>query len=122
MAVTTEKEGSYERNVYSYHSATDVLRINANGTYNWKPMGGTEISGKWTPATDGPGIVLLKGYRGHNWTIRNDCTATEVHIRKIENARLYPSSSTETSMAAKRPIKLKQAIIPIEHIKVWEVS
>jgi ankyrin repeat protein len=105
MAVTTEEQGSYERNVYSYHSATDVLRINANGTYQWKPMKGKEISGKWSAAPDGPGIVLHKGYRGLDWTIRNESTATEMHIRKIENARLYPSAAYETSMAAKRPMK-----------------
>lgn len=105
MAVTSEKDGSYERNVYSYHSATDVLRINANGTYSWKPMSGKEIKGKWSAAQDGPGIVLHKGYRGYDWTIRNESTATEMHIRKIENARLYPSASNETSMAAKRPLK-----------------
>lgn len=105
MAVNTEKQGSYERNVYSYHSATDVLRINANGTYNWKPLSGKEINGKWSAAPDGPGIVLHKGYRGYDWTIRNESTATEMHIRKIENARLYPSAANEMSMAARRLLK-----------------
>jgi ankyrin repeat protein len=105
MAVNTEKQGSEERNVYSYHAATDVLRINANGTYSWKPMSGKEMKGNWLAAQDGPGIVLLKGYRGYDWTIRNESTATEMHIRKIENARLYPSAANEMSMTAKRPLK-----------------
>ncbi len=105
MAINTEKEGNYERNVYSYHSATDVLRINANGTYSWKPMSGKEIKGSWKAAPDGPGIILQKGYRGLDWTIRNESTATEMHIRKLENARLYPSAAYEMSMAAKRPLK-----------------
>lgn len=105
MAVNTEKQGSDVRNVYSYHSATEALRINANGTYSWKPMGSKEIKGTWSAATDGPGIVLKKGYRGLDWTIRNESNATEMHIRKLETARLYPSATYEMSMAAKRPVK-----------------
>lgn len=102
MAVNTRIEGRYEISEYSYHPATEGLRINADGTYLWKPMGSPEIRGRWQAAADGPGVVLLKGYGGANWTLRNETNATEEYIRGIETARLHPDN-TQMSIAAKRP-------------------
>jgi hypothetical protein len=104
MAVNTRTEGNYEHNEYSYYAATDALQINANGTYKWKQKGSKEITGKWSIATDGPGIVLHNAYRNIDWTIRNESTATELNIRKVEKARLYPSSSSIMQISAKRPV------------------
>lgn len=105
MAVNTRTEGSYEHNEYSYHTATDFLQINANGSYIWKPGGSKKIFGKWSPATDGPGIILHNAYRNIDWTIRNESSATTLNIRKLEMARLFPSSSSFMSISAKRPVQ-----------------
>lgn len=104
MAVNTRESGGYERNEYSYMSATEALQINANGTYKWKPYRSKEISGKWVAAADGPGIVLQKGYQGLDWTIRNESTGTEIIIRKLDKARLYPPTNSVMSISAKRPM------------------
>ena len=104
MAVNTRIEGRYEVSEYSYHAATEGLRINADGSYLWKPLGSPEIRGRWQAASDGPGIVLLKAYRNANWTLRNQTNATEENIRGIETARLYPDNNQMT-IAAKRPLQ-----------------
>lgn len=104
MAVNTRVSGAYAHTEYSYKAATDALQVNANGTYKWKPEGSKEISGKWQAAADGPGIVLLNGYKGLNWTLRNETTNTEIIIRKLEMARLYPPTNSVMSIAAKRPM------------------
>lgn len=102
MAVNTRVEGRTEISEYSYHAATEGLRINADGTYLWKPLGAPEIRGRWQAAGDGPGVVLLNGYRNTNWTLRNQTNATEEYIRGIETARLFPANQ-QMSIAAKRP-------------------
>jgi ankyrin repeat protein len=102
MAVNTRIEGSKEISEYSYHAATEGLRINADGSYLWKPLGSPEIKGRWQAAPDGPGVVLLKGYQGANWTLRNETNATDEYLRGIETARLHPDNRQMT-ITAKRP-------------------
>lgn len=102
MAVNTRVEGRIETSEYSYHAATEALRINADGSYLWKPLGSPEIRGRWQAAADGPGVVLLNGYLKANWTLRNQTNATEEYIRGLETARLYPDNNT-MSITAKRP-------------------
>jgi hypothetical protein len=102
MAVNTRTDGTYQRNEYSYHAAVESLQVNANGTYVWKPLSHAVISGQWTPAPDGPGIVLHNGYKNMDWTLRNESTAVELIIRKVEKARLYPPTNTTMSISAKR--------------------
>jgi hypothetical protein len=101
MAVNTRREGNYQRN-WGYHAAVESLQVNANGTYVWKPLSHPVISGKWVPAPDGPGIVLQKGYKNLNWTLRNESSAVELIIRKVENVRLFPATNTIMSITAKR--------------------
>lgn len=65
------------------------ITINANGTYVWKPgprdPPASYIRGTWRKATaeemgvsdqGGDGLVLLKGYVGNDWLVRQDHTAT----------------------------------------------
>lgn len=103
MAVNTRTEGSYEHNEYSYHKATETLNVRPDGTYVWKYDGKT-ISGKWIALEEGPGIVLKKGYKGFDWTFINQTNAITMHIRKLENGRLFPNG-TEMSKAANRSMK-----------------
>lgn len=102
MAVNTRIEGRLEVSEYSYHAATEALRVNADGTYLWKPLGSPEIRGRWKPAGDGPGVVLMNGYRKLDWTLRNETNATEEIIRRNETARLYADG--QTSIRAKRTL------------------
>lgn len=103
MAVNSRIEGRLEVTEFSYLTATDVLRVNGDGSYQWKVTGSPEIRGKWQAASDGPGVVLLDGYRKTNWTLRNHTNATEEFIRGIETARLYPENGS-MSIKAKRPL------------------
>jgi hypothetical protein len=103
MAVNSRIEGQLEVTDFSYHTATDVLRVNGDGSYQWKVTGSPEIRGRWQPASDGPGVILLNGYRNTNWILRNQTNATEEYIRGIESARLYPENGSMT-IRAKRPL------------------
>jgi hypothetical protein len=106
MAVNTRTEGNYEHNEYSYHKATDELQVLANGTYAWKTMDGKTFKGKWSADPAGPGIIIEKGYKGLNWTLRNQSSAITMHIRKLESGRLFPPTGTYVmSIAANRKMK-----------------
>jgi len=101
MAVNTRTDGRSETTEYSYHTATEALRLTADGRYVWKGLKG-EVRGRWRVAEDGPGIVLLRGVDGADWTLRNETNATTVDIRRLESARL--TASEKMSIAATRPV------------------
>jgi hypothetical protein len=105
MAVNTRTEGNYKHNEYSYHTATDVLQVLANGTYTWKTMDGKTFKGKWSADPGGPGIIIENGYKGLNWTLRNQTSAITMHIRKLESGRLFPPTNSVMSIAATRKMK-----------------
>lgn len=72
-----------ERDVYTIISGGDrfpPIRINANGTYSWVIDKNKIIKGKWIQNEDAPGILLLKGYRGVNWSVYN---SSDKNNRKI---------------------------------------
>jgi hypothetical protein len=102
MAVNTRKEGIYQRDEYSFHAAKEALVINENKTYRWKTIDRNVISGKWKPADDGAGVVLLNAYRGVDWVLRNETNAAEENIRGIQSARL--TTNGKMSITAKRPL------------------
>lgn len=101
MAVNDRIEGSEVHTEFAFHTASEALRVAADGSYRWKPMGAAEIRGRWVPATDGPGIVLKAGVQGVDWTLRNETNATEENIRGLQTARL--TADGKMSTAAKRP-------------------
>lgn len=104
MAVNDRRDGREVWTEFAYASASEALRVKADGTYEWKPTGAKAklIRGRWVPAQDGPGIVLQRGVEGRDWTFRNESNATEERIRSIETARL--TSPGVMSIAAKRPL------------------
>lgn len=102
MAVNTRTDGVNVYNEVGYLGASETLQVNANGTYTWKPLSHPVVSGNWIPASDGPGIVLQKGYKNLDWTLRNESSAVELIIRKMEKARLYPPNNTQISISGKR--------------------
>lgn len=102
MAVNTRKDGFYQRDEYSFHTAKESLSVNENKTYRWKTMDKKIITGIWKAAEDGAGIILLKGYRSVDWVLRNETNAAEENIRGLQNARL--TTNGKMSITAKRPL------------------
>ena len=105
MAVNTRSGTTVDTTTYSYHAATEALRINADGTYLWKPLGERPVRGRWVAALDGPGIVLRAGSRGRDWTLRNETNAMEEGLRGLETARL--TTDGIMSITAKRPSRVR---------------
>ena len=103
MAVNTRSGTTVDTTTYSYHAATEQLRVNADGTYLWRPLGAREIRGRWIAAPDGPGVVLKAGSRGRDWTLRNETNAREEGLRGIERARL--TTDGIMSISARRPVR-----------------
>lgn len=105
MAVNTRTGGAMDTTVFSYHRATEALRVNADGSYQWRPTGGAELRGRWRPAADGPGIVLLRGVRQLDWTLRNETNVAAEKIRGLESGRLTVDGRNDVmSIAAQRPL------------------
>jgi hypothetical protein len=102
MAMNTRTDGAYQRDEYSFHAATEALTVNENQTYRWKTTDKKIISGKWKAAEDGAGIILLKGFQGVDWVLRNETNATEENIRQLQSARL--TTIGKMSITAKRPL------------------
>lgn len=91
-AHSNEVKDGKEKDSYYYMDATETLTVNANGTYTWKLINGKLKKGKWTPAKDQPGIVLLKAYRDFDWTLRNHTSTDDWSIRKLDVIELKPSA------------------------------
>lgn len=104
MAVNTRSDGTSAWNEYSYAGAGERLRIRADGTYEWRQLGGKLAKGRWTPAKDGPGVVV-KDARGHIWTLRNQTHNVEEKIRRLEGARLFPNDPRDMGQVANRPLR-----------------
>jgi hypothetical protein len=106
MAHHNDIKDGKEKDTYYYMDATETLTINANNTYSWKLINGKTLTGKWKPATDQPGIVLLKAYRDFDWTLRNATTNNDRSIRKLDIIDLTPSA-TVSSIKGKRKSTLQ---------------
>lgn len=102
MAVNTRTDGTYQRDEYSFYSATEALSVNENKTYRWKTIDKKIITGTWRAADDGAGIIFLKGFQGLDWVIRNETNAAEENIRHLQSARL--TTNGKMSITAKRPL------------------
>lgn len=101
MAVNTRTDGNDVIDEYSYGAASDILRVFPDNTYEWITTDKKTIKGKWIALNEGPGIVLQKAYRDMDWKFINETNAITMHIRHLENARLFPSG-TEMSKSATR--------------------
>ncbi|RYY99233.1 MAG: ankyrin repeat domain-containing protein [Chitinophagaceae bacterium] len=102
QAHSTDVKGSTQTDTYYYMGATERLEVFANGRYRWRLMSGKTIAGKWTAVPDAPGIVLRKGYRGFDWTVRNASTVEDRLIRKLDLINLKPSANV-MSINGRRP-------------------
>ncbi len=93
MAHTNKIENGKETDTYGYADAYESLKVKSNNTFSWRQTNGKIIYGRWKPATNGPGNVLLKACSGFDWTVRNYTMPDDLHIRKLEIIRLHPSKN-----------------------------
>ena len=100
MAVNTSVSGSTETTEYAYRAATDSLKVLPDGSFLWTEAGQIR-QGRWSPASDGPGIVLSKGAQDIDWTFRNETNAIEQGLRRIQSGRL--TATGKMSIVATRP-------------------
>jgi hypothetical protein len=68
-ATSTFTEGSKAYRRYSAGMKLPPLDIRPDGTYLWRTLEGATISGRWQPRNGVPGITLLKGVDGKDWTL-----------------------------------------------------
>jgi hypothetical protein len=45
------------------------LQVRKDGTYSWKLSAKKTLAGRWKPREDAPGIVILNGIDGKDWTV-----------------------------------------------------
>lgn len=93
QAHSNEIKGSKETDTYYYMDATEMLQVFANQTYRWKLIDGKIKTGKWIPVPNEPGIILQKGYRDMDWTLRNATGVFDWQIRKLDMINLKPSAN-----------------------------
>ncbi len=87
-----EVKNGKETDTYYQMGATELLVVNKNGSYTWKLIDGKRVTGKWVAANGQPGIVLKKGYRNFDWTLRNATTLDDLRVRKLDIIDLQPSA------------------------------
>ncbi|HTM91497.1 MAG TPA: hypothetical protein VL095_03700 [Flavisolibacter sp.] len=68
-AMFAEKEGDKNYNKISGGLKLYPLQIKKDGTYSWKIASNKTITGKWKARADAPGIVIVKGIDGKDWTV-----------------------------------------------------
>lgn len=76
MASNTVTDGNSVYRTYSGRAKLPPLYIYANGTYAWAQSGKKGIHGRWKARPDAPGIILLKGENGADWTLYNTSDAS----------------------------------------------
>lgn len=71
------------------------LDIKENGTYTWTVSKNKVIRGAWKPRQDVPGITLLKGIDGLDWTVYENTEADAANSKTRDEIRFHhlPSSS-----------------------------
>lgn len=64
------------------------LQIRADGGYTWVLSDGRRIAGRWTPRPNAPGIVLVQGDKGLDWTVYNATTRSSLDVSGADELRL----------------------------------
>ncbi|GAA4301055.1 ankyrin repeat domain-containing protein [Nibribacter koreensis] len=92
QAHSNEVKGNKETDTYYLHKASEKLQVFANKTYRWQLTDGKVVTGKWKSIPNEPGIVLLKAFRGFDWTLRNLTGVHDWSIRKLDKINLKPNA------------------------------
>lgn len=102
MAVSTRTDGNQVRDEYLYVGATEQLVVNADGSYVWTVSKTRQIKGRWVPLENSPGIQILQGEGGRDYTFYNCTDNATVDVMKEHHARL--SNPAVMSTLARRKI------------------
>lgn len=67
------------------------LRINSDGTYQWREADSQAkiVTGRWKARDDVPGIVIMSGPRGVDWTLWNTSTVSTRNVYKRDQIRVH---------------------------------
>ena len=88
-ASTFEKGGDLYRR-FSGGARLPPLEIKADGTYVWRDPSGKTISGSWEDRKDGfPGITILKGLDGIDWTVYENTEGYAPTGRTVDEIRFH---------------------------------
>lgn len=68
-AITSSEEGGKRTTTVSGGMKLPPLEIKADGTYTWVYSNKKIIRGRWIPRDGVPGITILKGLDGLDWTV-----------------------------------------------------
>lgn len=98
-ATSTFSNGADAYRRFSSGMKLPPLEIRPDGTYLWNLPSGTPISGRWLPRKGVPGITLLKGVDGKDWTLFEKTegyattaqTRDEIGFHDLESADGYLS-------------------------------
>lgn len=101
MAVTPRTEGGETRDDYLYVGSTERLEVKTDGSYVWTTIDGKRIEGRWQAQTNNPGIVILRGDRGRDYTFYNITDPATVGVMKEHHARLS-TPGIKTTLARRR--------------------
>lgn len=102
MAISSRTDGNQIRDEYLYVGATEKLEVNADGSYVWTLSKTKQIKGRWVPLENRPGIQLLQGEGGRDYTFYNCTDNATVEVMKEHHARL--SNPAVMSTLARRKI------------------
>lgn len=67
------------------------LQINSDGTYQWREADSQAkiVTGRWKARDDVPGIVIMSGPRGVDWTLWNTSTVSTRNVYKRDQIRVH---------------------------------
>ncbi|MGV3528001.1 MAG: hypothetical protein ACO1OO_03830 [Flavisolibacter sp.] len=88
-AMTTQVDRDKVITTYSGGMKMLQLDIRADGTYSWRVDKNKVIRGKWTPRTDLPGIVIIKGIDGMDWTVYQTTEAFATNGKTRDEIRFH---------------------------------
>ena len=90
-AVNYRSDGREVYQVVTGGEKLPPLRIHADGTYKWREADsqGKIVTGRWKPREDAPGIVILSGPRGVDWTLWNTTTVSTRQTYKRDQIRVH---------------------------------
>lgn len=96
-ALYSTVEGNKKYTNVSVGAKLYPLTIKKDGTYTWKVTDKKTIDGKWKPRIGSPGIVVLKGIDGKDWTVYETTeafattknTKDEIRFHHIESSTGY---------------------------------
>ncbi|HEX2190085.1 MAG TPA: hypothetical protein VHG51_14355 [Longimicrobiaceae bacterium] len=103
MAMGTIERGGETYRIVTGGMRLPPLRVNPDGTYLWvvEEDGATRvIRGRWVPREDAPGLVLLHGDRGGDWSLAN--VTDRSGLQTFGRDQIHLSSDCCTYLAGQR--------------------